>query len=513
MMPQNIRNSSENEQLINGDRKPSPMRRIAPLAAAALTAVLLAGCTTAPAFVEVYSTTGTKSDLLERKSDLAVTTGPGTGNVDVVVDTSETRQEVDGFGAAITHSAAFVLMEQEPEVRTRILTELFSAEDGAGFSMVRLPIGTSDYAGVTEGEERHYTYNDVAPGETDPELAGFSIDADRATVIPVMQEILEINPEVRVIASPWTAPAWMKTSDSFYSGSLRPEFEEAFARYLVKYVEAYAAEGIPITYLSIQNEPAVTNTNYPAMEMGDFQQLSIIRQLGPLLEEAGHGDVRVLAYDFNYSSEWESYAKGFIDNILGDPEAAKYTAGIAWHGYDGEGIEKFSEGLTYVEDNYPEMKSLVTEITEGLWNMDFASNLSYSLENVTLGPLNAHSTGALYWNAALYEDGSPVLGGGESSLGVFSVADDGTYSKGAAFYSMAHFSSFIPPRSEGASVVLATESTSPSVFAASVKRPDGRVVVVVANTSTAFPETVNVIVDGALVTTEIDAQSVATFLY
>lgn len=489
------------------------MRRLAPLSAAAVVAALLAGCTTSPDFVEVYSTTGTKSDLLERKSDLAVGVGPATGNVDVVVDTGAQLQELDGFGVAITHSAAFVLMEQEAEVRTSILTELFSVEEGAGFSMVRLPIGTSDYAGVTDGEERHYTYNDLEPGEADPELTQFSIEADRATVVPVMQEILQINPEIQVIASPWTAPAWMKTSDSLYSGSLRPEFEESFADYLVKYVEAYEAEGIPVDYLTIQNEPAVTNTNYPAMEMGEFQQLSIIRLLGPRLEDAGFGDTKVLAYDFNYSAEWESYAKGFIDTILSDSEAAKYTAGIAWHGYDGDGIEKFTEGLTYVEENYPDKKSLVTEITEGLWNMDFASNLSYSLENVTLGPLNAHSTGALYWNAALYEDGSPVLGGGESSLGVISVDGEGGFAKSSAYYSMAHFSSFLPPRSEGASHVLATETTSPTVFAASVKRPDGRVVVVVANTSTAFPETVNVIVDGAVVTAEIDAQSVTTFLY
>lgn len=489
------------------------MRRLAPLAAASLAAVLLAGCTSSPAFVEVYSTTGTKADLLERKSDLPVGAGPARGNVDVVVDAGAELQEVDGFGVAITHSAAFVLMEQEQETRTEILTELFSVEEGAGFSMVRLPIGTSDYAGVTEGEERHYTYNDLEGGETDPELTSFSIDADRATIIPVMQEILEINPEIRVIASPWTAPAWMKTSDSLYSGSLRPEFEEAFADYLVAYVDAYEAEGIPVDYLTIQNEPAVTNTNYPAMEMGEFQQLSIIRLVGPRLEDAGFGDTKVLAYDFNYSAEWESYAKGFIDTILSDPEAEQYTAGIAWHGYDGDGLEKFSEGLNYVEQNYPDKKSLVTEITEGLWNMDFASNLSYSLENVTLGPLNAHSTGALYWNAALYEDGSPVLGGGETSLGVISVDEEGDFAKGAAYYSMAHFSRFIPPRSEGASVVLATETTSPTVFAASVKRPDGRVIVVVANTSTAFPETVNVIVDGAVVTAEIGAQSVTTFLY
>jgi glucosylceramidase len=473
--------------------------------------LLLAGCAPTPGLMEVYSTTGSKSDLMTRQSDLLPSAA--TGNVDVIVDAGRELQELDGFGVAITHSAAYVLLQQDAETRTRILTELFSPEEGAGFSLVRLPIGTSDYAGVTDGEEKHYTYNDLPQGETDSELAGFSLGADHDSIIPVMQEVLAINPEVRVIASPWSAPAWMKTSDSLYSGSLRPEFEPVFADYLTTYVESYAAEGITIDYLTIQNEPALTNTNYPVMEMGEFQQLSIIRTLGPLLEERGFGDTEVLAYDFNYSAEWESYAKGFIDTVLGDPEAAQYTAGVAWHGYDGDGIETFSEGLRYVEENYPGKKSLITEITEGLWNMDFAGNLSYALENIVLGPLNAHSNGALYWNAALFEDGSPVLGGGESSLGVIGVSADGDFQKSSAYYAMAHFSQFIPQRSEGISRVVATESTSPSIFAATVKRPDGRLVIVVTNTSTVFAETVNVVVDGTTFTTEIDAQSVVTFLY
>ncbi|MBA4248354.1 MAG: hypothetical protein C0444_08685 [Microbacterium sp.] len=474
--------------------------------------LLLSGCTPAPALIEVYSTTGSKSELLTRQSDIVPNSGVATGNVDVVVDTGRHLQQLDGFGVAITHSAAHVLLEQDAETRTRILTELFSHEEGAGFSMVRLPIGTSDYAGVTDGVEVHYTYNDMAPGETDPELKNFSIEPDRDSIIPIMQEALRINPNIRVIASPWSPPAWMKTTDSLYSGSLRPEFESAFADYLLAYVEAYAAEGIGVDYLTIQNEPAVTNTNYPVMEMGEFQQLGIITQLGPRLAEAGFGDTKVLAYDFNYSDEWEDYAKGFIDTILGDPEASKYTAGIAWHGYDGDGLEKFSEGLQHVEDNFPDKKSLITEITEGMWSMDFAGNLSYSLENIVLGPLNAHSTGALYWNAALFDDGSPVLGGGESSLGVISVSPDGDFTKSSAYYAMAHFSQFIPARSEGESHVLATESSSPSIHAASVKRPDGRVVIVIVNTSSLFPETVNVTVNGATFTAEIGAQSVMTFL-
>ena len=136
--------------------------------------LLLAGCAPTPGLMEVYSTTGSKSDLMTRQSDLLPSAA--TGNVDVIVDAGRELQELDGFGVAITHSAAYVLLQQDAETRTRILTELFSPEEGAGFSLVRLPIGTSDYAGVTDGEEKHYTYNDLPQGETDPELAGFSLD-------------------------------------------------------------------------------------------------------------------------------------------------------------------------------------------------------------------------------------------------------------------------------------------------------------------------------------------------
>ena len=483
-------------------------------AVAGLVVVALSGCaSSAPALVEVYSTTGSKSELLSRQTDLMPTSGTGDGNVDVVVDVAVELQVLDGFGAAMTHSAATVLLDQEPDVRQQILETLYSRESGAGFGLMRLPVGTSDYNGLVNGESLHYTFDDMPKGETDPELAQFSIENDESTLIPVVKEALEINPDLVIIGSPWSAPAWMKTTDSLYSGSLLPEYEEVYADYLTAYVSAYAEQGIDIDYLTIENEPLLASRDYPVMEMGEFQQLSVITLLGPKLEAAGFGDVKVLAYDFNYSEAWSSTAVGFIDTILGDEEGSKYTAGVAFHGYENEGIDTFGQGFQYVNENYPDKKSLVTEITEGMWSRDFASNISYSLVNIVLGPINYSSTGAVYWNAVLYDDGTPVKGGGANSLGLISVSKDGTYEKSSAYYALAQFSRFLGTAEGGQARVVSTESSSPSVYAAAFKRPDGRLAIVVHNSSSAFSESVNVIVGGSSVTFDIPAQSVTTFLY
>ncbi|MFT4284616.1 MAG: glycoside hydrolase family 30 protein [Protaetiibacter sp.] len=477
-------------------------------------ALALTGCGAAtPAYVEVYSTTGTKSALLTRQSDLPVTSQAGDGNVDVVVDRGRELQELDGYGAAMTHSAATVLLEQVPEVRQDILEQLFSPEVGAGFTMVRIPIGTSDYPGLVDGESIHYTLDDMPEGETDPALEHFTVANDEKTVIPVLQQALEINPHLSFIGSPWSAPAWMKTTGSLYSGSLLEDYEDAYADYLVKFVSAYHDHGIDIDYLTMQNEPLVASRNYPVMEMGEYQQLAIIQKLGPKLEAAGFGDVKVLAWDLNFGDSSASIATSFIDTVLGDPDASKYTAGVAFHGYETEGIDVFGQGFQYVHDSYPGKKSLVTEITEGTWSRDFASNLSYALTNIALGPLAYSSTGALYWNAVLYDDGTPNKGGAGTSLGVISVSHDGGYEKSSAYYAMAQISKFLDMGSGGKARLVYSETSSPEMLAAAFQRPDGRLGVVVLNSSSSFPETVNVVVGGSTVTTEIAPQSVSTFLY
>ncbi|MFT4123651.1 MAG: glycoside hydrolase family 30 beta sandwich domain-containing protein [Microbacteriaceae bacterium] len=481
----------------------------------ALGALLLAGCTaSAPDYVEVYTTTGTKSALLARQTDLPVSSEPGDGDVDVTVDRDQQLQQIDGFGAAMTHSSATVLMAQSAEIRQQILEQLFSPTEGAGFSMLRVPIGTSDYAGLVDGVAEHYTLDDMPEGETDPGLEHFSIANDEAALIPALQQALAVNPELSIIASPWSAPAWMKTTESLYSGSLIEGDEDVYADYLVRFVEEYHEQGIDIDYLTIANEPLLASRSYPVMEMGEYQELAVIQALGPKLEAAGFGDVGVLAYDFNFGDSTSSIATSYIDTILGDADAAQYTAGVAFHGYETEGIDVFGQGFQYVADNYPDKKALVTEIAEGTWSRDFASNLSYALANIVLGPLNYSSTGALYWNAVLYDDGTPDLGGAGTSLGVISVSEDGGgYSKSSAYYAMAQISRFLGTEDGGRARLVYSESSSPEVYAAAIQRPDGRLAIVVVNTSASFADSVNVVVGDSSFTTDIPAQSVSTFLY
>lgn len=493
-------------------------RRLGAAAVCAAVAASLVGCggspsSSAPAVMEMYTTNGSKSLLMTRQSDVPVTPGIGGGDIDVVINRDRMLQTLDGFGGAMTHSSATVLQEVGPEARARILTQLFDPEEGAGFQMLRVPIGTSDYAGRIDGAEEHYTLDDMPMGETDEHLEFFSIDKDLQALIPALQDALAINPDLTIIASPWSPPAWMKTTDSLYSGTLRPEYEEVYAEYLVKFVEAYAEHGIGIDYLTVQNEPLLGSSRYPVMLMDEFQQLSLITTLGPKLEAAGHGDTKVLIYDHNFGGSSSSTAIAFIDTILGDPEAAKYTAGVAFHGYDNDGLDVFGEGFAYVRDNFPRKKALITEITEGMWATDFAGNLSYSLANVVLGPLNYSSTGALYWNTVLYDDGTPELGGSGTSLGLISVDKDGGYTKGAAYYSMQHFSRFLGNTATAKAQLVETESSSPTIFAAAFTRPDGRLVVVVHNNSTAYAQSVNIVVGDRGVTVEIAPQSVSTFVY
>ncbi|MFA9397584.1 MAG: glycoside hydrolase family 30 beta sandwich domain-containing protein [Clostridiaceae bacterium] len=464
-------------------------------------------------YIEVYETTGTKSKLLTRQTDLEFKDiNNDSDNAIFMIDEKAKEQEIEGFGVAITHSSAYVLMQIDKERREQILKDLFSKEDGAGFELIRLPIGASDYAGMVDGELKHFTLDDVASGDNDVDLEKFNIDVDLETIIPVVKEILEINPNVKIVSTPWSAPAWMKNTNSLYGGSLLEENEDVYTEYLIKYLKMYKEQGISIKYLTLQNEPMLGNSNYPVMLMGEYQQLSLVKKLGKKFASSGFKDTKILAYDFNYSEKIGDITKDFIDTVLGDKTAQKYVEGVAFHGYENDGLEDFVPGFSYVNDKYNKM-SLVTEMTEGKWSVDFANNLSYSLTNVVLGPLNYYSAGTIYWNAVLYEDGSPVLGGGENSLGVISVADDGVNEKGAAYYAMAHISKFINCQNGKAPVRLVSECESPNIIAVAIKRGDGKIVTVLHNTSSRFPESVDIQYKNKSFTYEIQPQSVVTFIW
>src|SRR4051812_33113814 len=203
--------------------------------------------------------------------------------------------------------------------RDSLLRDLFGPEPGAGFSFLRLDMGASDFA------LRDYSYDDPPNGAADPALAYFSIAPDRSETIPLLQAALAINPRLSIMASPWSAPAWMKTTGSMIKGSLRPDAYDAYAEYFARFVTAYAAERIPIYAISVQNEPHFEPENYPGMRMEPPARAEFVgRHLGPLFAQRGIS-TRILDWDHNWDQPESPLA------VLGDSVARRYIAGVAWH--------------------------------------------------------------------------------------------------------------------------------------------------------------------------------------
>lgn len=481
----------------------------------AFATTMLSGCgkktASTEGYVQVYETTGTKSKLMSRETDLTFKDiDDSSVNTKIIVNEENVKQEVEGFGGALTHSSAYVLKQMSEEDRKDVIESLYG-KDGAAFSIVRIPIASSDYTTYINGELKYFTYDDVADNETDEKLEHFSIEYDKQELIPILKEILEVNPDVTIIAAPWSAPAWMKESKVLNRGSLAQEHEKDYANYLVKYLEEYNKEGINIDYMSVQNEPMVDNLEYPCMLMDEYQMARVIKELGKKIEDAGFS-TRILAYDHNYDSTVCTTVDDYAEAILGDKDVAKYVEGVALHGYGTfDGAEEFAEGFKVYNEKY-NTKTFLTEISEGIWSRDFASNISYSLEKMILTPFNYGSSSAVYWNLALYDDGTPAAST-NNCLGVVNITkSDYSVSKSSAYYAMAHVSKFIRT-DQGKANVIDCESDNPEILASSFLRADGHIVTVVTNLSDKYANSVNVEYDEKEFTYEIQPQSVVTFVW
>ncbi len=461
-------------------------------------------------YVQLYETTGTRSKLLQRQTDLKTEKASVSGNVQVDIDVEQKFQEFVGVGATMTHASAWLLYNMDEESRSAVLQELFGKEGGC-FSIIRLPIGSSDYTYTDE----FFTLDDMPDGQEDPELAHFNLDHDVYTIY-ILKCIQEINPDITYFAVPWSAPAWMKTGPSLLSGSLDEAHEEDFARYLCKFVEAYAAEGIEIDKLCIVNEPFVQNLMYPNMNMDGAQAARVAAHLGPMLKDKKL-DCSIMAYDHNYSSSASIETELYLDAFFANEEAAKYTDAVAYHGYGNDGFYDFYPGLEYVTESF-DREIYITEITEHSGSIDFAANLSYALQNTLINPFNYNVNGACFWNYCLTSDGQPVKGNSSICFGLMSVdqEEDGSYhySKYAAYYALAHFGQFLYPVNGENPVRVFSESSNPDkIIVTAFLRADDRLVVVAHNTDDVTSEVVDFCVDGNSVTYELEPQSVVTLIF
>jgi len=324
--------------------------------------------------------------------------------VSIPVDSHTRYQQMDGFGAALTESSAHLLMSLSASARAAALRSLFDPATGAGIDLLRLPLGASDFA------LSRYTYDDLPAGQTDPKLTRFSLTHDDAEILPIVAQALQINPSLRVLGTPWSAPAWMKTSQSLIGGTLAAGSTDVYARYLVRTVQALRARQVPIRFLTLQNEPGYSPGDYPGMLLSATQEADLAGTVGSRLAAAGLGDVKLIGYDHNWDPT--SYAL----DLLADPTAHRALAGTAWHCYNGT-----PDAQLAVHDTYPDKGIWFTECTGGDWAPDFAANLDWNAATLAVGATRAWARSVLWWNLALDPSGGPHTGGCTGCRGVLTI--------------------------------------------------------------------------------------------
>ncbi|MEM1097280.1 MAG: glycoside hydrolase family 30 beta sandwich domain-containing protein [Planctomycetota bacterium] len=447
-----------------------------------------------PTSAEVWLTRSDGQSLLEQRVDVNFAPGQGNQVIKINVDPTTTYQTIDGFGAAVTESSAWLLQTGiDATQRDTLMADLFSRDTGLGLSYVRIPMGASDFALAP------YTYADVPAGQTDSTLSTFSVARDDAYVVPTLQQAKAINPELQLMASPWSPPAWMKTNGSLNGGSLKTEFYDAYAQYFVKFAEAYEQRGLPITSVTPQNEPLNPTPNYPSMSMSTFEQSNFVGDhLGPAFQ-AANLDVDILAFDHN----WEDWNYPVI--VANDLEANPFVAGAAFHGYAGT-VDQQSN----FKDFFPDKQVHYTEITGGSFATDFSSNLVYSARNSIIGATRNWAESSIYWNLVLDPDGDPHLDGGCSVCrGMVTIdPDTGTVTPEVEYYAYGHASKFVDP----GAVRIASDTIDGVIETVAFKNPDGSEVLLALNPSSAS-RWFNVVRDGESFQYRLTGESFATFVW
>lgn len=441
--------------------------------------------------IQAWMTLGNRQALLAQQPALRFSPGRPLEGAIIHVDSARLYQQFEGAGAALTESSAWLIMKVLDEAgRQALLRNLFTRQgEGIGLSYLRLPMGASDFA------LDDYTYNDLPPGRTDPSLQFFNIERDRQYVLPALKQALALNPNLRLMASPWSAPAWMKRCETLHGSSLRPEFFQAFAEYHVRFLQAYAAEGIVIDAITPQNEPLHASETYPTMYMSAQEQRIFVRDyLGPALRAAGL-KTKILIFDHNW--DLVEYAL----EVLADPQAAAYVDGVAFHCYGGD-----VSAQSRLHAAYPEKGIWFTECSGGEWATDFSANLKWNLENLVIGNFRHWGKSLLLWNLALDENHGPQNGGCTNCRGVVTIhrrTQEITYNE--EYYVLGHLTRFVDP---GAYRIESTPGGNGVPDNIAFLNPDGSLVLIVqADAATTF----HVAWNGRFFTYQMPSSGVVTF--
>lgn len=407
-----------------------------------------------------WLTTGDQQHLLERQDDVTFRPGDGTGST-IAVDDGVRYQRMDGFGASFTDSSAWLVAnELDDDARSKLMTALFDRSDGIGLGLLRQPMGASDFI----AGDQHYSYDDTCC-----ELSDFSIAHDREYLIPTLRQAMRLNPDLKVMATPWSPPGWMKTSDALQGGSLKPESYEIWADYFVRYIQAYAAEGIDIQAVTVQNEPQHETTSYPSMLMSPEEQATAVATaLGPAFEENGL-ETDILAWDHNWDDP------RYPITVLDDPSANPYIAGSAFHCYAGD-----VGAQSQVHEAHPDKGLWFTECSGGEWSPDFGDNLVWNTQNLIIGSVRNWARGVTLWNMALDQNHGPTAGGCTDCRGVVTIdTETGQVDYNVEYYVLGHVAKFVRPGAE-----RIESSTHPGELeSVAFRNPDGSIVLLALNPS------------------------------
>lgn len=431
--------------------------------AGATSALLLNACAIVPdkpvEVAQVWMTSGDRSRLLSAQPSVSFSSTPSeTGRPVVVVDPARRYQTMVGFGASITDASAWLIQTQlAPEARDALMRELFGRrDDGLGFSFTRVTVGASDFS------LDHYSLAD----QPDPTLADFTTQRMEDYVFPTVRQALTLNPELKVMASPWSAPGWMKTNGSLIQGQLKPEHYSTYADYWLRYIRSAADHGVPTDYLSIQNEPDFEPDTYPGMRWGPEGRAAFIGgHLGPALA-AAKLDARILDWDHNWDKPEQPLA------VLADPVAAAHVAGVAWHCYAGD-----VSAQGQVRAAHPEKDVFFTECSGGDWAADFSDSFSWMMKTLIIGSTEQWARGVLMWNVALDETHGPHAGGCGDCRGVVTIdRKTGAVERNQEYYGFGHASRFVLP---GAVRIASAEPEG--LQGVAFINPDGRRVLILLN--------------------------------
>lgn len=453
--------------------------------------------------VTVYITTANRAFDLAKKST-SLKSGSSMSPATITLQPEIKYQNMDGFGAAVTGSTCFNLSLMTPANRSQFLKEAFSPTDGFGLSYIRISIGCSDFS-LSE-----YTCCDTKG------IENFNLTMEENKyIIPILKEILAINPALKIIGSPWTCPKWMKVNnltekkpyDSWTSGQLNPDYYQDYATYFAKWLQAFKDNGINIYAITPQNEP-LNRKNSASLYMGWKEACNFIKTaLGPTLHSKGFADVKIYAFDHNYNYDNMADQKGYPVNIYKDEEASKYLAGAAYHDYGGT-----REELNIIHAQAPDKDLLFTETSIGTWNngQDLTKSLVRDMNNVALGTVNNWCKGVIVWNLMLDSDRAPNRPGGcRTCYGAVDISnsDYTTIIRNSHYYIIAHMSSVVKP---GAIRIGNSGKPGEGLTYATFQNTDGSYAVVISNNGSADQD-IRINAEGNNISYKIPAKSITSF--